>query len=68
VVSARFPALTNRRSLWRASSRGSSEKRFFGEPLTVTIQDGLDDDQLRNLLRGPGVVYVRDDDDQLGKM
>ena len=38
-----------------------NEKRFFGEPFTVSVRDELSADELRSLLQGPGVRYVRDD-------
>ena len=36
-------------------------KMFFGEPLSAVVRDGLTPEQLRALLTGPGVVYVRHD-------
>lgn len=38
-----------------------NEKRFFGEPCTVTVRDDLSGAETRSLLQGPGVRYVRDD-------
>src|SRR6185503_5740330 len=38
-----------------------NKKLFFGQPFTVLIRDDLKADELRQLLEGPGVQYVRDD-------
>jgi xanthosine utilization system XapX-like protein len=40
---------------------GVNRKLFFGEPYTAVIRDDLAADEVRGLLRGPGVLYVRDD-------
>lgn len=39
----------------------ANKKLFFGNPLVVAIRDDLAGDELRRLLSGPGVFYVRDD-------
>ena len=36
-------------------------RRFFGEPFTLTVRDDLSAEELQSLLRGSGVVYVRED-------
>ena len=38
-----------------------NEKRFFGDPFSVSVRDDLAPDELRGLLRGSGVLHVRDD-------
>jgi hypothetical protein len=38
-----------------------NSKRFFGEPFSVAVRDGVADDEVRSLLAGSGVSYVRDD-------
>ena len=38
-----------------------NEKRFFGEPFSVTVRDGLPLDEQRTLLQGSGVLHVRED-------
>jgi len=38
-----------------------NEKRFFGEPFSVTVRDGLSPDEQRSLLQGSGVLHVRED-------
>jgi predicted Ser/Thr protein kinase len=38
-----------------------NERMFFGEPFSVTVRDDVPAEELRALLQGPGVVYVRDD-------
>src|SRR5207249_2705060 len=38
-----------------------NKKLFFGQPFTVVIRHDLNVDELRQLLEGPGVQYVRDD-------
>ena len=37
-----------------------NEKRFFGEPFTLTVRDELSTDELRSLLQG-NVLHMRDD-------
>lgn len=44
-----------------------NEKRFFGEPFSVTVRDGLSLDEQRSLLQGSGVLHVRDDVLEEGK-
>jgi tRNA A-37 threonylcarbamoyl transferase component Bud32 len=38
-----------------------NSKRFFGDPFTVAVRDGVSVEEVRSLLAGPGVSYVRDD-------
>jgi hypothetical protein len=38
-----------------------NSKRFFGEPFSVVVRDDVADDEVRTLLTGSGVSYVRDD-------
>jgi len=38
-----------------------NERRFFGEPFSVTVRDGLTAEEQRSLLQGSGVLHVRDD-------
>ena len=38
-----------------------NSKRFFGEPFSVVVRDGVEDEEVRTLLAGSGVSYVRDD-------
>jgi hypothetical protein len=38
-----------------------NKKMFFGEPFTVSVRDDLSPDQELEFLRGPGVLYLRDD-------
>ena len=38
-----------------------NNKRFFGDPFTLVIRDDLAPEELRELLRGVGVQYVRED-------
>jgi hypothetical protein len=38
-----------------------NRKIFFGQPLSVSIRHDLKPDEIRQLLAGPGVQYVRDD-------
>jgi hypothetical protein len=38
-----------------------NSKMFFGEPYSAVVQDGLSQEQTRELLSGPGIVYVRPD-------
>jgi hypothetical protein len=37
-----------------------NRKMFFGEPFTVSIRDDFTPEQEKELLNGPGVLYVRD--------
>ena len=38
-----------------------NRKMFFGEPFTVSIRDDYGPDQEKELLHGPGVLYVREE-------
>jgi serine/threonine protein kinase len=38
-----------------------NRKLFFGQPFSVQIRHDLSADEIRHLLEGPGVQYVRDD-------
>ena len=38
-----------------------NRKRIFGKPIAGHIQDGLDEQEIRTLLRSTGLVYARDD-------
>jgi Flp pilus assembly protein TadB len=38
-----------------------NSRMFYGEPFDVSVRDGLDHDDERKLLRGPGVTFVRQD-------
>jgi len=38
-----------------------NDRMFWGEPFTVAVRDDLDEDGERRVLRGGGVLYVRDD-------
>jgi hypothetical protein len=38
-----------------------NEKRFFGEPFSVTVRDALSSDEQRSLLQRPGLLHVRED-------
>jgi hypothetical protein len=40
-------------------------KMFYGEPFTAVVRDDLGAEELRTLLSGPGVLYVRPEDDEL---
>jgi serine/threonine protein kinase len=40
-----------------------NEKKFFGDPFSVTVRDDLSDMELRSLLHG-SVLHVRDDEDE----
>jgi serine/threonine protein kinase len=39
----------------------ANDRLFWGEPFSVTVRDDLDDDGVRELLRGTGVLHVRED-------
>ncbi len=39
----------------------SNKKRYFGQPMTLTIQHDLSWEQTQKLLASPGVQYVRED-------
>ncbi len=39
-----------------------NDRLFWGEPFDVTVRDDLGDDGVRELLRGGGVLHVREDD------
>jgi predicted Ser/Thr protein kinase len=34
---------------------------YFGEPFTVVVRDDLGEAELRDLFKGPGILYVRED-------
>ena len=38
-----------------------NRRLYFGEPMTVSIQHDLNQEQTRSLLTGPGVQYMRDE-------
>jgi serine/threonine protein kinase len=38
-----------------------NSKRFFGEPHSVVVRDDVADEEIRSLLTGSGIAYVRDD-------
>ena len=38
---------------------------FFGEPFTAVVRDDLGTEELRALLSGPGILYVRPEDAEL---
>jgi predicted Ser/Thr protein kinase len=40
-------------------------KMFFGDPFQVVVRDDLTAEETKALLTGPGVLYVREDRDQL---
>lgn len=40
-----------------------NRKMFFGEPFTVSIRDDFSVEQEKELLNGPGVLYVREEKD-----
>jgi hypothetical protein len=44
-----------------AAMEAINSKMFFGDPFSVVVKDGLSSDELRGVLSGPGVVYVRSD-------
>jgi len=44
-----------------AALDGMNAKIFFGDPFTVAVRDDLTAEEEKTLLRGGGVVYVRED-------
>jgi predicted Ser/Thr protein kinase len=40
-----------------------NRKMFFGEPFTVSIRDDFTPEQEKELLNGPGVLYMREEDE-----
>jgi serine/threonine protein kinase len=44
---------------------GINSSMFFGEPFSMAIRDDLGPEEVRTLLTGPGILYVRDDRDAL---
>jgi predicted Ser/Thr protein kinase len=38
-----------------------NSRMFFGEPFSVVVRDEVPSDEVRQLLQGPGVIYVRPD-------
>jgi serine/threonine protein kinase len=38
-----------------------NSKMFFGEPFSVVIREELSEEELKQILSGPGVIYVRPD-------
>ena len=38
-----------------------NEKRFFGEPFTLSVRDDLSETELRSLFQGSSVLHVRED-------
>ena len=38
-----------------------NRKLFFGEPLNVTLKDDISPEEYRQMLRAPGIIYLRDD-------
>jgi len=38
-----------------------NRKLFFGEPLSVTLKDDISPEEYRQMLRAPGIIYLRDD-------
>jgi serine/threonine protein kinase len=44
-----------------AAMETTNAKLFFGDPFSVVVRDGLSDEEIRGVLSGPGVVYVRRD-------
>jgi len=38
-----------------------NRKLFFGEPLTVALKDDISPEEYRQMLRAPGIIYLRDD-------
>jgi hypothetical protein len=60
VVADRAQAKTYVRA--NALVHSINESMFFGDPFTVVVRDDLKAEEMRALLSGPGVLYVRDDD------
>jgi serine/threonine protein kinase len=44
---------------------GVNAKMFYGEPFTAVVRDDLSAEELRALLSGPGILYVRPEDAEL---
>ncbi len=40
---------------------GINRKLFFGEPFSVTLKDDISPEEYRQMLRAPGIIYLRDD-------
>ena len=38
-----------------------NSRMFFGDPFSVVVRDDVPSDEVRTLLQGPGVMYVRKD-------
>ncbi len=38
-----------------------NKRLFFGEPISVSVRDDVQRDELRRLLQQPGILYARDD-------
>ncbi len=38
-----------------------NKKIYFGSPIEAAVRDDLSSDEFQQVLRGPGVVYIRDD-------
>ena len=38
-----------------------NRKLFFGEPLIVALKDDISPEEYRQMLRAPGIIYLRDD-------
>ncbi len=38
-----------------------NKKLYFGSPVEAAVRDDLSSDEFQQVLRGPGVVYIRDD-------
>ena len=38
-----------------------NRKLFYGEPLTVALKDDISPEEYRQMLRAPGIIYLRDD-------
>jgi hypothetical protein len=59
VVLDRAPAKTYIHIHSKIESLNS--RLFFGQPAAVEIKDDIGDEELKKLVRQPGVVYVRED-------
>ena len=40
---------------------GINGSMFFGDPFTMIISDDLGPEEVRTLLRGPGILFMRDE-------
>jgi len=40
---------------------GENWELFFGEPLSVTLKDDITLEEYRQMLRAPGIIYIRND-------